>query len=244
MPNTLDHSKNPADFIETVTRRSTVIHQRDKKAGLDFLVSFFSMIRPSKGQKDPSKNLHVLLIRMREHPILLSNLRNALISQLHDTDLSSALTESGIPLANGFWQEFFGRLRHKLIPVLQNENDFLFVISRIFYHSDDFLWVENIPHDQWKLFFESIGLAFSVDDRHILVQLMQSLKILSVQVAGLGLEKEVRRHLSSQNIDENPFLNQTELVSKLEKSFESEDADGLTAEVKSFIHWPGMESIQ
>ncbi len=100
-------------------------------------------------------------------------------------------------MANGFWQEFFGRLRHKLIPALQNENDFLFVISRIFYRPDDYKWVEAIPHGQWKQFFESIGLAFSIDDKHILLQLMQSLKILSFQVANLGLEKEVRKHLAS-----------------------------------------------
>ncbi len=229
MPIILSRKKKPADFIETVTRRSTVIHPGDKKAGLNFLVSFFSAIRPSKGKKDPSKNLGVMLGQMREHPILLSNLHNALISQLVNTDLSSALTESGIPLGKGFWQEFFGRLRHKLIPALQKENDFLFVITRIFYRSDDFLWVETIPHDQWKLFFESIGLAFTVDDKHILLQLMQSLKILSIQIANLGLEKEVRGHLESRNIDENPFLNQTELVSKLEKSFETEDAGALTS---------------
>ena len=135
---------------------------------------------------------------MDAHPILLSNLHNALLSQLIQTDLTSALTESGIPLANGFWQEFFGRLRHKLIPALQNENDFLYVISRIFYRSDDYKWVEAIPHEQWKQFFESIGLAFSVDDKHLLLQLMQSLKILSFQVANLGLEKEVSKHLASK----------------------------------------------
>ena len=46
---------------------------------------------------------------------------------------------------------------------------------------------------------------------------MQSLKILSFQVANLGLEKEVRRHLASQNIDENPFLNQKNISGILKK---------------------------
>ena len=116
-------------------------------------------------------------------------------------------------------RNFLADLRHKLIPVLQNENDFLYVISRIFYRSDDYLWVEDIPHDQWKLFFESIGLAFSVDDKHILVQLMQSLKILSVQVANLGLEKEVRDiwlHKISMKI---PFLNQIRTGQEIRKVF-------------------------
>jgi site-specific recombinase len=246
MPIILSRKKKPADFIGSVTRRSTVLHVGDKKAGLEFLVSFFSAIRPSGRKESASKNLQILLKQMGEHPILLSNLHNALISQLIQTDLSSALTESGIPVANGFWQEFFGRLRHKIIPALQDENDFLYIINRIFFKPADFHWVESIPHDQWKVFFESIGLAFTIDDKHILLQLMQSLKILSFQVANLGLEKEVSRHLPGRNIDENPFLNQIELVAHIEKSFITDSAEELEA-VSGRLHalaTRGVDSIE
>jgi site-specific recombinase len=246
MPILLSGEKNPVDFIESATRRSTVIHIEDKNGGREFLISFFSVMRPSRRKKNPARNLQDLILLMDKHPILLSNLHNALLSQLVQTDLTYALTESGIPLANGFWPEFFGRLRHILIPAFRNENDFLFVISRIFYSSNDYKWVEAIPHDQWKQFFESIGLSFSVDDKHILLQLMQSLKILSVQVASLGLEKEVRKHLPAQDIDENPFLNQTELIRKIEKSFIAGDVDELTAagEKLHALTNRGIESIE
>jgi site-specific recombinase len=246
MPFILSRKKKSANFIESVKRRSRVIHTGDKKAGLEFLISFFSAIRPNKENKIPAKNLQVLMREMDEHPILLSNLHNALVSQFIQTDLTSALTESGIPMANGFWQEFFGRLRHKMIPALQNENDFLFVINRIFYRSDDYKWVEAIPHDQWKQFFGNIGLAFSVDDKHILLQLMQSLKILSIQVANLGLEKEVRKHMVTGNIDENPFLNQTEMILKIEKAFIAEDENEL-GELSERLHSlarRGIDSIE
>ncbi|HET7002840.1 MAG TPA: hypothetical protein VFI33_16055 [Puia sp.] len=246
MPDILPAKKTPSEFIESVKKRSTVIHIGDKKAGLEFLVSFFSAIRPSKEKKDPAKNLQVLLQEMDEHPILRSNLHNALLSQLVQADLTTAFTESGIPRANGFWQEFFGRLRHKLIPALQNENDILYVISRIFYRPDDYKWVEGIPHDQWKRFFNNIGLAFSVDDKHIFLQLLQSLKILSVQVANLGLEKEVREHLVTANIEENPYLNQTEMIRKLENAFIAEDENELE-EISESLHMlaqRGMDSIE
>jgi len=246
MPIFFPRKKKSADFIESVTRRSTVLHIGDKKGGLEFLISFFSAIRPSKDRKDPAVNLQALIAIMDEHPIVLSNLHNALVSQLIQTDLSSALTESGIPIANGFWPEFFGRLRHKFIPSLRSENDFLYVIGRIFHHTHDYLWVEAIAHDQWKKFFESIGLAFSVDDKHILLQLMQSLKILSFQVAHLGLEKEVRRHLSSQNIDDNPFLNQIDLIQRIERSYVSGDLESLSAESERLhsLAKMGIESIE
>jgi site-specific recombinase len=246
MPIFLPRTKKPVDFIDSSSRRSTVLYISDKKGGLEFLISFFSAIRPSKEKKDPALNLQTLIALMDAHPVVLSNLHNALLSQLIQTDLSSALTESGIPIANGFWPEFFGRIRHKLIPALRKENDFLYVIGRIFYRSDDYQWVEAIPHDQWKQFFQSIGLAFSVDDKHILLQMMQSLKILSFQVANLGLEKEVRRHLANQNIDENPFLNQIELILQIEKSYISEDVETLTT-VSGMLHSlakKGIDSIE
>jgi len=246
MPIFFSGKKKHTDFLTSVTRRSTVLNIQDTKGGLEFLISFFSAIRPSKEKKDPAVNLQALVYLMSEHPIVLSNLHNALISQFIQSDFSSALTESGMPLANGFWQEFFGRFRHKFIPVLRKENNFLYVISRIFYRSDDYEWVEAIPHKLWKQFFESIGIAFSIDDKHILLQLMQSLKILSFQAANLGLEKEVSNHLASQNMDENPFLKQCDLSRQIEKFYLADDVESLTraSERLHILVKMGIESIE
>ena len=111
--------KTKPDFIETVSSRSTVLSVGDSRGGLDFLVSFFSVIRPASGRRDAADNLRSVTATLGQNAIVLSNLRHAILSQLVRTDLSSALTESGIPLARGFWQELFGRLRHKLLPPLQ-----------------------------------------------------------------------------------------------------------------------------
>src|SRR6185312_3871063 len=89
--------------------------------GLDFLVTFMSDIRPSGGRRDAAANLSEITLLLAEKPDLLQQLRNAVHSQLVRTDLSAALMESGIPLSRGFWQELFGRLRHKLLPPLQPE---------------------------------------------------------------------------------------------------------------------------
>jgi len=211
--------KNKADFIETVVAKSTVLPITDSAQGLDFLVAFFSVIRPSsqKEKRNATRNLEFVIGQLHQHPVLLTNLQHALLSQLIRTDLSPALTESGIPLARGFWQEFFGRLRHKLLPSLKNENDFLYVLNRVFFHTDDYKWVEDIPRESWVLFFESIGLSLHVDDRRILSQLLYSLKTLSFQVAQLGLEREVLDYITPENRDDNPFVQQTYYVHELEK---------------------------
>jgi len=185
--------------------------------GLDFLVAIMAEVRPAKGRRDPRLNLERLTARLHQDPALLSELRQALISQLIGTDLSPALVESGIPMSRGFWQEFFGRLRHKLLPPLQDRSDFLYVLNRVFFRNNDYRWVEDIPRAAWMDFFQSLGLSLHVDDRRILRQLLQSLKTLAFQVAQLGLEKDVLLYIPEQYREENPFVEQNYLVHELEE---------------------------
>lgn len=209
--------KTKPDFIETVSGRSIVLSISDCEVGLDFLVSFFAAIRPHRGHRNATENLTSVTALLRERPIVLSCLQHAILSQLVRTDLSSALMESGMPLARGFWQELFGRLRHKLLPPLQPENDFLYVLNRVFFRSNDYVWVEDIPRAEWIAFFECLGLSLHIDDQHILRQLQLSLSTLSFQVAQLGLEKEVLNYIPEQYREENPFVNQSYLVRRLEQ---------------------------
>ena len=209
--------KNIPSFIETASGRSTVLSIADNRAGLDFLVAFFSEVRPARGRRNAAVNLQAVTAALHRSPMLLSNVKHAILSQLIRTDLSSALTESGIPLARGFWQEFFGRLRHKLLPSLRNENDFLFVLNHVFFRNDDYQWIEEIPRESWMRFFESLGLSLHMDDRRILHQLLQSLRTLTFQVAQLGLEKEVLNYIPEESREENPFVQQSYLVHALEE---------------------------
>jgi site-specific recombinase len=209
--------KNKPDFIESASGRSAVIAIGDSAAGLDFLVGFFGAIRPARGRRNAEANLERVKAGLAESPMFLQNLQRAVLSQLVRTDLSSALTESGIPLARGFWQEFFGRLRHKLLPPLQDENDFLYVLNRVFFRRHDYRWVEDIPRSAWVSFFEQLGLSLHIDDERILHQLAVSLRTLSFQVAQLGLEKEVLGYIPAEDREHNPFVAQNYLVQELER---------------------------
>ena len=209
--------KPKPDFIGTVASRSTVLSIGDNAGGLDFLVGFFSVVRPRSGRRNAAENLRAVTTTLQQNDIVLNNLRHAILSQLVRTDLSSALTESGIPLARGFWQELFGRLRHKLLPPLQSGNDFLFVLNRVFFRYHDYIWVEDIPRTDWIAFFEVLGMSLHIDDRRILQQLQSALNTLSFQVAQLGLEKDVLNYIPEQYREENPFLTQNYLIRDLEE---------------------------
>ncbi len=233
----LKKKKIKIDFIDTVIRRVSVLPLTGKKQGLDFLVSFFSTIRPSsnKGKRNAARNMESVIQQLSLHPVLLTNLQHALLSQLINTDLTASLTESGIPLAQGFWQEFFGRLRHKLLPTLQSEDDFLFVINHVFFRRNDYRWVESIPYETWVRFFEMIGLSFHADDRRIVRQLLQSLKILAFRVAQLGLEKEVVNYIPAEEQEYNPFVELNYLIHALEDLFAKQTSKETIADISSKI---------
>jgi site-specific recombinase len=239
--------KTKPDFIETISNRSAVLSIADSRAGLDFLVDFFSTIRPRPGplrlgHHAAAENLRAMTATLQDNAFVRSNLQHAILSQLVRTDLSSALMESGIPLARGFWQELFGRLRHKLLPPLQPENDFLYVLNRVFFRNHDYIWVEDIPRVDWIAFFETLGLSLHIDDRRILKQLVAALHSLSFQIAQLGLEKEVLSYIPEQYRDENPFVLQNYLIRDMEKQL-SDEAGGreplreLSEKLKQAIGW-------
>ncbi len=210
--------KKKPGFFETVLLQDR-IKADDRSAGLSFLVSFFEEIRPgnSRKKKNAEANLRVALQELKLHPELLVNLQQALLSQLISTKLTTTITESGIPLSRGFWQELANRLKHKLIPELQDEADFLYVINSIFYKKTDYQWVESIPRSLWIDFFESLGFRFTTDALRIQNELLSSLKILSFQVAQLGLEREVLNYLpENEQNDHTAFVRQNYLVHELE----------------------------
>src|SRR6185369_3116293 len=126
------HKVKKPDLIEELTGKEMVLSVADRQKGLDFLVTFFARIRPvnRKGRQNAELNLRNEISNLSQDPLLLKNLQHALISQLINTDLTGALTESGMALERGFWQEFSSRLKHKILPPLQDEHDFLYVINR------------------------------------------------------------------------------------------------------------------
>lgn len=229
-------------FFEQIIAANEVVPHHDRQQGLAFLVKLFDEIRPATGKSriNASKNLHLVTQSLREHKIVLTNTQHSLLSQLLNTDLTIAITESGIPLARGFWQELSNRLKHKLLPGLQDENDFLYVINNVFYKKNDYVWVEAIPRAAWIEFFEAVGFSFSPRHNSLKKELIQALKILSFQVAQLGLEKEVLKYIpDAQQNNDTSFVIQNYKVHEFEKKLsdtgDDKGAKLIAVELKGII---------
>ncbi len=204
---------------QTTSRKgkAVVVSIQSANRGLDFLVELFQQIRPSDAKKsaDAEVKFKAFLFQLQEDKSLMFSLRRALLSQFVNSELRSALTESGLIGSRGFIQEFSSKIKHKLVPPLMKENDFLFVIERIFYKQDDYVWMQEIDEDLWVRFFEMIGIEVNLSEPVLISHLIDSMQILSYRLAMMGLEKEITRQYKEFNNAVFPFLEQNRLVNLL-----------------------------
>lgn len=197
--------------------KAIVLSINSTNRGLDFLVELFRKIRPADVDNTEQAELKfkAFLFQLQEDRSLLFSLRRSLLSQFTNSDLHTALSESGLLSSRGFIQELGSKIKHKIIPALLKPSDFLFVIDRIFYKRNDYVWMEKIDPELWKLFFERIGIEVNVSDPKLTAQLIHSMQVVSYRLAMMGLEKEVTRQYDAVNDAVFPFMEQNRLVNRL-----------------------------
>lgn len=195
-------------------KKGLVVSINSNNRGLDFLVELFQQIRPANAGNTEVAELKfkAFLFQLKDDKSLLFSLRRALLSQFNHSDLTTALCESGLISSRGFIQELGSKLKHKIIPPLLKQTDFLFVFERIFYKRNDYVWIENIDITLWIRFFELIGIEVNLSEPKLINQLSHSMQVLSYRLAMMGLEKEVTRQYDEANDAVFPFLEQNRLV--------------------------------
>jgi len=197
--------------------KAVVLSIKSSNRGLEFLVELFQQIRPSnpKDIKGAEIKFKALLFQLQEDRSLMFSLRRSLLNQFIKSNITHALTESGLLSSRGFIQELSSKLKHKIVPPLLKPTDFLYVIERIFYKRDDYVWMEQMDDQLWVRLFELIGIEVNLTEPVLIRQLNDSLQILSYRLSMMGLEKEVTERYDEWNDGAFPFLEQNRLINML-----------------------------
>ena len=207
---------------------AVVLSINNNSRGLEFLIELVGKIRPDRPGNIQQAELKfkALLYSLQQDRSLLFSLRRSLLTQFINTDIVTALTESGITSSRGFVQELLSKFKHKVLPALQKKNDFLFVINRVFYQKTDYRWVEGINPELWKDFFELLGIQINLTETTLLRQLQQSLQIISYRLANTGLEKEISLRFDQTHTADYPFMEQNRLINLfLERQSHNKDEE-------------------
>lgn len=209
-------------FLEQLLENERQYPLTTKEGSLHFLRLLFDTVRPGKKESKEiaEANLLKAITLIEEKPLIGIKIQQAITQVLVDTSLESAFTKSGIPLSGDFWGELIKRLKHKLLPEEQDKKDFLYIINAIFYHDDDYIWVETIRRATWMHFFELLQFPLQATDTRLLNHLMDALIILSIQVANNGLQKEIANFTSPvESRQDDPFIVQRRKLLELQQQF-------------------------
>ncbi len=184
------------------------------ESSLLWLVSFFQKIRPSDlaNAAQAQSRFETMLQQLETNRAQLFALRKALLKCFSGSDITMALTDSGLLSGRGFIQEFGSKFKHKLLPSLLPSSDFLYVIDRVFYKKKDYVWVGRVDLQLWIRFFDLIGIRVNLSEPGLIQQMNESFLILSHRLTVLGMEKEFRTGGSLLQSVTFPFLEQNRLV--------------------------------
>ena len=200
----------------------------DRSASLSFLRGFMDVVRPPSGSPEAGEaRLRDTVRRLDSDPGLADALRRSVRICLRDADLLPLLTQSGLASSRSLGRELSNRIKHKMLPPLRDERDFLAVVDAVFRDPDDFRWVERIPLPVWGDFLSRLSFDADGAGRLVSWQLLRALDILSVHVAHLGCEPEVTRYLPDHMEQAtNPFLEQQDEVRRFLEAGSRADRTG------------------
>lgn len=227
--------KEKVNLVDHYRKEKINIAYGDRATAMAYLRDFVERIRPEPFALDEAEpRLEEVIQLLQEDPSVAENIRHAIYITLRNANLVPMLTDSGMALSRSVGKELVGRIKHKFIPALKDEKDFLQVIDAVFYKKDDYLWVERIPRKQWSYLLSMLNVSLRGAEKILGEQVLISMEILSTRVAQLGCEKDVSDYISPVQLKKgNPFMVQQYHIHGLQGALEESEPDSLKQKTNS-----------
>lgn len=182
------------------------------------LKRFVRQIRPGLigATSNANVNLAQLIEDLKTIPAARDDLTRHFKEMLTSRDFIQALTETGLTLEQGVFAEVYKRVEYKFLPKAHDHNDILALISRVFdSKSTDANWLEKIDRELFGEFLQLILPSHEELIEPLAPQLLLSLEILALRLAGLGYDPLVTHRLKGRREFQYSFMEVTRHVHNL-----------------------------
>jgi len=212
--------------MKEILQQFTIAFTREQK--IDALAALVRAMRPGSfsNSKYSTLQLQEAIHLLEQDDELRFIFTKALYEIFESSRLVEFFTESGIPVGNDFFTEFFARIRHKILPELVADNSFIRMLQNIFPFSNDCDWLCEIEDKVWADFFSMLGPIVQWHSAHLQQELSTALSMLSVRVAAAGLEKPIAMRLPVEVLAET-FSEQAAAVDALLDALRDDNLDNV-----------------
>ncbi len=175
------------------------------------LRQFVDSVRPTR-RANIGNGFGHLLTRLRAHDGDRKSLARAVTALLRTTKHTSVYVDAGILPSSGFLTELYRRIVHRVLPDVPNTAYLRDALAEIFHHRHDDKWLASVTSADWA---ELTSLLYIQDDDGLPMQteLLNAINIVSLRLAGLGLESELTRVYPAIEEYDSPFLMQHKEIS-------------------------------
>lgn len=193
------------------------------------LIDLVECLRPPHASQPDSaiSNLQVLALHLRHTPEDARWLRNYLLGLLASRRHLHLYTETGILSHRGYFTTLWNRFTHRLLPDVRRADYLRDLLGEVFHHSDDHVWLANIPDAIWGELIEALGFAEADHPAHAQIadELLEAARVLSHRLAALGLDPELVRVDPSLEEFESPFMAQAGELHRVLVAYRTSSAD-------------------
>jgi site-specific recombinase len=177
------------------------------------MVELVRRLRPARGESQPAREgrIRLLIDVLRSRPLLGASLRDYISSLLACRNHFFVYAESGILGNTGFFTELRHRIGNRVLPPALDPRFFRDLLEEVFEHADDADWLASIPLELWDELFQVMGFSIAEPtpgQLQIRKEMCESLRVLAVRLAALGLEPDLVRYYPALSQYESPFLAQ------------------------------------
>ncbi|WP_226389276.1 site-specific recombinase [Penaeicola halotolerans] len=172
-----------------------------------------SEIRPKRSQdiQHAVNQLINLTELLKSNPDLNQSFKHFLLGLAQGKNTKRLFTDAGILSNEGFFKETSNKISQAILPSVYHDNDFTIIFNRAFSKRSDYVWAAQVPIEIWSNLLQAIGLIETYQlpsDNKSLLQILNSMLVISQRITAMGLEPEMIEKLPELEEMESPFLSQ------------------------------------
>ncbi|HKV74665.1 MAG TPA: hypothetical protein VJN95_09120 [Gemmatimonadales bacterium] len=169
-----------------------------------------------RGEAATAERLRMLVALLDQSEPVRQAVIDSLAKVLAETDGTGLFSDAGIPAERGFFAELSERIMGHLLPAPHNHQDLAQFLGKVFPHPTSEHGMKGVPPE---LFHRIVAVLAPADRSEVWAPVREAFadgfRLLSVRVAGQGLERPLRQRSSPGPVPDSPFVGQLHSSARL-----------------------------